>query len=197
MKAATLASLTFELLANPDKLRKLKDELAAAIPDPNDIPTATELEQLPYLSAVIQEGLRLHPHGTARLQRVCPDAAMVYRDKSTNKEWLIPAGTGVSMDSRTVNMNSTIFPEPQDFVPERWIDNPRLDKYLMTFSKGARICLGYVLSLSYATSRTARKLTPSRINLVYAELYMMLGGVFRKYDLYDGTGKQRAPTLAL
>ena len=38
---------------------------------------------------------------------------------------------------------------------------------------------------------------PNRINLAYAELYLILGGIFRKYDMYDGTGKQREPTLAL
>lgn len=137
-----MSVITFQLLANPKKLRKLKDELAAAIPDPNAVPTSAELERLPYLSAVIQEGLRLRPPGTARLLRICPDAALSYRDRSMKKEWSIPAGTAVSMDIRTMNMNSTIFPEPHDFVPERWIDNPGLDKHLMTFGKGARMCVG-------------------------------------------------------
>ena len=137
-----MSVITFQLLANPDKLRKLKDELAAAIPDLNAVPTSAELERLPYLSAVIQEGLRLHAPGTARLQRVAPDAALLYRDRSAEKEWSIPAGTAVSMDVRTMNMNSTIFPKPHEFLPERWIDNPRLDKHLMTFSKGARMCVG-------------------------------------------------------
>jgi hypothetical protein len=35
------------------------------------------------------------------------------------------------------------------------------------------------------------------MNLAYSELYMMLAGIFRKYDLYDGTGKQTCPTLEL
>ena len=38
---------------------------------------------------------------------------------------------------------------------------------------------------------------PSRINLAYAELYLILGAIFHKYDIYDGTGKQKEPTLAL
>ena len=36
-----------------------------------------------------------------------------------------------------------------------------------------------------------------QINLAYSELYLMLAGIFRKYDLYDGTGKQTCPTLEL
>jgi hypothetical protein len=35
------------------------------------------------------------------------------------------------------------------------------------------------------------------MNLAYSELYMLLAGIFRKYDLYDGTGKQAGPTLEL
>jgi hypothetical protein len=36
-----------------------------------------------------------------------------------------------------------------------------------------------------------------QINLAYSELYLILAGIFRKYDLYDGTGKQKGPTLEL
>ena len=36
-----------------------------------------------------------------------------------------------------------------------------------------------------------------RINLAYQELYLVTAAVFRKYDLYDGTGMQQGPTLAL
>ena len=36
-----------------------------------------------------------------------------------------------------------------------------------------------------------------RINLAYQELYLVTAAVFRKYDLYDGTGLQQGPTLAL
>lgn len=35
------------------------------------------------------------------------------------------------------------------------------------------------------------------MSLAYSELYTVLAGIFRKYDLYDGTGKQTGPTLEL
>jgi hypothetical protein len=35
------------------------------------------------------------------------------------------------------------------------------------------------------------------MNLAYSELYIILAGIFRRYDLYDGTGKQTTPTLEL
>lgn len=36
-----------------------------------------------------------------------------------------------------------------------------------------------------------------RMNLAYQELYLVIGAVFRRYDLYDGTGMQQSPTIAL
>ena len=35
------------------------------------------------------------------------------------------------------------------------------------------------------------------MNLAYAQLRLYLAAIFRKYDRYDGTGKQDGPTLEL
>lgn len=142
LTATTLSTLTFHLLANPPILKKLKEELAATFPNTKVHPTSIQLEQLPFLSAIIQEGLRLHPGAALRMQRSSPDEALIYRDRSTKQERVIPAGTSVSMDALSISMNSRIFPEPRKFLPERWIGNKGLDKYLLTFSKGTRACAG-------------------------------------------------------
>ena len=43
-------------------------------------------------------------------------------------------------------MNPTMFPKPDEFLPERWLKNGEynraLDKYLVTFGRGSRQCLG-------------------------------------------------------
>jgi cytochrome P450 len=42
-----------------------------------------------------------------------------------------------------VHFNADIFPEPDKFVPERWLDeSAELDKWLVAFSRGPRMCLG-------------------------------------------------------
>lgn len=46
---------TCHILDNPHVLRKLKDELTKAMPDPNQPLSMAELEQLPYLDAVVKE----------------------------------------------------------------------------------------------------------------------------------------------
>ncbi|EXJ81909.1 hypothetical protein A1O1_07976 [Capronia coronata CBS 617.96] len=161
--AWTLPVTVFHLLSNPDVLRKLKTELYDAIPVPTKSTPLPVLEQLPYLTGVIQEGLRLSYGICTRLERIAPDETLTFKDG--DKVWTVPPGTPVSMTSVLIHQNPDIFPQPFEYRPERWVENPRLDKYLVAFSKGKMQCLG--------------------INLAYAELYVMLAKLFRIYGSQD------------
>ncbi|KAF7950062.1 hypothetical protein EAE96_007363 [Botrytis aclada] len=171
--ATTLMNLTFHLLSNQHMLARLKSELEIAMPDPDLPPTCAQVESLPYLTAVIQEGIRLHPGAVFRMQRSSPDESIPYIDGS--KMWVIPKDTPMSMTAQLLQTNPDIFPDPQEFRPERWLENPRLDKYLIVFSKGTRKCLG--------------------IDLAYQELYLMLAGIFRVYN--SAESGQKGYTLEL
>jgi cytochrome P450 len=49
------------------------------------------------------------------------------------------------MTSVMMHHNETVFPDSYSYVPERWLDpaeRKRLEKYLVSFSKGTRQCLG-------------------------------------------------------
>lgn len=124
--------------------RKLQAELTAMIPDRDCIPTVAQLEQSPYLRAVVKEALRLHPGVLYRMQRLARDL-MVYTDKRNGASLTIPAETRVSMTPLLVHMDPVVFPSPRSFVPERWIENPGLERYLLSFSKGSRTCIGWVI----------------------------------------------------
>lgn len=52
--------------------------------------------------------------------------------------------TVVSMGATFLHKNPDIFPNPSTFQPERWLkeDSAMLEKYLVSFSKGPRSCLG-------------------------------------------------------
>ncbi len=151
----------FYLLSQPETLTKLKSELIGALPIPGQGTRLPYLEQLPYLSAVIQEALRLSYGSSTRLQRISPDEVLTYVDPGTSEQWHIPAGTPVSMTALLIFQNPRIFPEPFTFRPERWIENPRLDRYQVAFSKGTLMCIG--------------------MNLVMAEMCLILAAVFRVY----------------
>lgn len=152
-----LTVTAFHILNNTTILARVKEELTEALPDSQAQPTWVELEKLSYLSAVIKEGLRL-AHGTSnRLPRVSA-ATLQYGD------WIIPPNTPVGMSPMLVHENETIFPNHHDFRPERWLgpSSKTIEKYLMTFGKGPRACLG--------------------MNLAYAELYVTLATIFRRFD---------------
>ena len=57
---AVLALACFHILENPEVLRILREELIDAFPDLQNPPTLSELERLPYLTAIIQEGESKH-----------------------------------------------------------------------------------------------------------------------------------------
>jgi len=152
--AWSLSVIVFYLLKNTAKLQRLTNELQKA-----NATTSTELEQLPYLSAVVQEGLRLSYGVSHKLPRIAPDETLTFVDGE--KIWLIPPGTPISMSAGLLHQNTSIFPSPQEFRPERWLNNPSLNRYLFSFSKGSRQCVG--------------------INLAYSELYVCLNTVFSRY----------------
>jgi len=167
--AATLEVIIFWLLNQPETLGKLKEELLTVMPSMDDVgkvPLAT-LEGLPYLSAVIAEGLRLSYGVSTRLQRIDPDKPIVFKDKDTGKDWVIPPKTPVGMTSVQLHHNEDNFPDSHRFIAERWLgeEGKKLEKYLVSFCKGSRICFG--------------------MNLSYGEIYLVLACIFRQWTSKD------------
>ncbi|KIX97984.1 uncharacterized protein Z520_06063 [Fonsecaea multimorphosa CBS 102226] len=73
----------------------------------------------------------------------------------------LPYLTPVGMSCGLVHLNPDIFPSPFEFTPERWLQDPHLGRYLCSFSRGSRQCVG--------------------INMAYAQLYLCVAGIFRRY----------------
>ncbi|KAL4803097.1 cytochrome P450 [Aspergillus unguis] len=139
--AKAMAYILFYLHDEPALLQKLKDELATLCDDPSLV----ELEQLPYLTGVMLEGVRLSYGVSSRLPRIAPYNALKYKD------WTIPPGTPISMTCLLMHHDESIFPDSYRFNPDRWTDpaeRKRLDKYMVAFSKGSRMCIGMHLARS-------------------------------------------------
>ncbi|KAI0205556.1 cytochrome protein [Astrocystis sublimbata] len=160
--ARTLTLSVFHILNNPSTYRRLREELFAAIPDSEKIPPWTALQQLPFLTACIEESLRLSYGLTYRLPRV-------YYSDLTYKGFCIPKGMIVSMNIYDVAHDEIIFPDSFEYHPERWMGDPRapdgrsLSRYMVSFSRGTRSCQG--------------------MQLAYAELYIGIATIFRRFDL--------------
>ncbi|KAI1423120.1 cytochrome P450 [Xylaria sp. FL1777] len=169
--ASTLTMAIYFIVSDKQNLlSKLREEIDSLMPTETSRPSVADLERLPWLSAVVKESLRMSTV-TARLTRVAPDEALQYND------WVLPAGTAVSMTLREISFDPEIFDSPMTFQPERWLpSNPNVDRcnrYSVAFSRGSRMCLG--------------------MNLAHAELYIAIAALFRRreFKLHDDTVRER------
>jgi cytochrome P450 len=175
--ASTMVAITYHLLSDRAMLARLKAELESANPGPNEYPDPAKLDNLPFLNALIQEAIRLYPGATPRQDRAAPDEDLIYW-RPDGTAFTIPRGTGVGMTAPILNRHPDLYPDPDTFRPERFIEDPKLAKHTFSFSKGGRQCIG--------------------INLAYQELQTFTAGIFGKYDIYDATKReQNGPTLEL
>lgn len=131
--------ITYHVVSNPEIYRTLTAELKSTFPDRRDNLDYMTLEKLPYLTAVIKEGLRFSYGVPGRLPR------MIETSEATFNGYTVPHGTIVGMSSWMMHRDPSIWPEPEKFLPARWIDPAKakkLDKYLVSFTKGSRQCIG-------------------------------------------------------
>lgn len=139
--AQALRVITFHVYRNPAILHRLRTELSQV---QHAAMTSKQLEQLPYLTAIITEALRLSPGLATRQARVSPKTPIEYE-----KNWTIPPGTPVGMTTLLIHHDERLFPHPKEFDPERWLQDDgdlvkggEVEKCFAPFGKGTRICLG-------------------------------------------------------
>ncbi|RYO73653.1 hypothetical protein DL764_010431 [Monosporascus ibericus] len=135
--AQTLRQVLYQVYSNKAILSRLRAELST-LPSADDQNLAAH-ERLPYLTAILMEALRLSPGVATRLARIAPDRDLVYG------KWSIPSGTPVGMTALLMHKNESLYPDPEKFDPERWMDTEarkKADKTFAPFSRGTRICLG-------------------------------------------------------
>lgn len=157
--ARAMEHTTYFLLRSPDCMRRLLDELEAAMSSEPVIPPFAVLEKLPYLAAVVHEGLRLSKGVSHRFMRISPDVSYRYEDV------VIPRGVPVGMTLMDFLEDPKVYPDPESFVPERWIpfDGPAARKCrnnLVIFGGGSRMCAG--------------------MNMAWTELYLTIAVVVRR-----------------
>ncbi|KIJ69700.1 hypothetical protein HYDPIDRAFT_77913 [Hydnomerulius pinastri MD-312] len=162
----SLSYFFWELSRRRDIMSKLQTELDQAMPDRHVIPDSTVLQKLPYLSAFIKEGLRLYSAAPSDLERMVPSTTA--KNGATNEAfdlmgYALPPGTVVATQAWTMHRDSTIFPSPDTFLPDRWLQGPevvaKMSQYLMPFGTGTRICGGMNLAqimLKLAVAAIAR-----------------------------------------
>jgi cytochrome P450 family 110 len=148
--ALTLTWAIYHLHKNRDALAKLRNELDLL---PNDSPAS--LTTAPYLKAVVQETLRIHPIVTETLRKLKAPLQL--------GEYLLPIGMAVAPATVLAHHNPTTYAEPERFIPERFIERSYSPFEYMPFGGGHRRCIGAAFA-SY-------------------EMAIVLGTILKRYEL--------------
>ncbi|KAF2449553.1 cytochrome P450 [Karstenula rhodostoma CBS 690.94] len=156
--ATTLSGLAYFLSKYPHCMAELRKEIASAFSSYEEI-NGDATAKLPYLQAVIEEGLRMYPPVAFGLPRVSPGEMV--------SGHYVPAGTLVSTQSWATKHDPRYWHDPDTFLPERWIGDGFGDqkKAFNPFSLGPRACLG--------------------INLAYLELRIILAKLVWAYEEWE------------
>jgi len=98
------------------------------------------IDDLPYLDAVVKEGLRCFgPLPMGQPRRVPPGGSMI-------DGFFMPQDTIVSCQSYTLHrLDTKVFPDPEEFIPERWLESEgtlERNQLFFAFGTGGRGCIG-------------------------------------------------------
>lgn len=151
--ATALQWILANLVKNPSIQSRIFDELKANLGARlgSDVIEEEDLHKLPYLKAVVLEGLRRHPPG----HFVLPHA--VTEDTELGG-FLVPKnGTSVNFLVADMGWDPTVWEDPMAFKPDRFLNSDgneggfdltgSREIKMMPFGVGRRMCPGYNLAL--------------------------------------------------
>lgn len=141
--AIALTNVLYYLLKNTSTLAKLREEVASALSDEDGTVPYAKVKNLPYLKACSDESLRISPPVSFGLLRKTPLEGMSIAGE------FIAGNTVVSVPAYVAHRDPGIFPDPENYMPERWLEDEKakdMRNYFIPFSTGGRGCIGRNIS---------------------------------------------------
>ncbi|KAJ5638396.1 hypothetical protein N7490_008275 [Penicillium lividum] len=163
--ATLLSGVTYYLMAYPRTLRILTNEIRGKFKSASDI-TMISVNSCKYLSACLEEALRIYPPSPATHARYVPEGGMIIDG------YHVPENTAVGIAINAICNSPLNFKDPEKFIPERWTGEAsgyEHDKReaAQVFSLGPRNCIGR--------------------NLAYLEMRLVIANLVWNFDLEDVT----------
>ncbi|KAG1360800.1 cytochrome P450 89A2 [Cocos nucifera] len=160
--ATALQWILANLVKHQEIQAKLREEIEGVVGSEGEKIKEEDLQKMPYLKAVIMEGLRRHPPGHFVLPHT------VTEDVTLNG-YLIPRGASINFTVAEMGWDGKVWEEPMEFKPERFlaggsgegvdITGSREIK-MMPFGVGRRMCPGLglaMLHLEYFVANLVRE----------------------------------------
>jgi cytochrome P450 len=135
--ALALAWALAEIAEHPEVVDRLADELARVTG--GGPPEAEHLPALEYLEGAIRESLRLRPVAPFVVRKTVRPFAVGGRE--------YPAGVVLCPCSYLVHRREELYPDPERFRPERFLERKFGPHEWFPFGGGNRICLGMPFAL--------------------------------------------------
>lgn len=158
--ASGLAGVTFQLLKHPEPLKKAVEEIRSAFATEDEI-FPESVKRLPYLSALVSEGLRMYPPFPEGLPRLTPrqgamicgqwvpggvSSADIALPVSDTEQANLATQTYVQFSTHAAHRSTANFTDPDTFAPERWLGDQHfatdVKEVSQPFSVGPRACVG-------------------------------------------------------
>jgi cytochrome P450 len=141
--SVTMNWMIYYLCKNPDIKARIVAELESMFPenlDANKPLPFTTLNKISLLEYAMVESLRLHPPIGYATPRDTPSHGAVICGV------YIPGGVSVGVPASTIGRDPTVYPNPDKWDPDRWL-NPKADMSIMKtcylgFGHGSRQCIG-------------------------------------------------------
>ncbi|XP_075245186.1 cytochrome P450 4C1-like isoform X2 [Convolutriloba macropyga] len=141
--AAAMSFVLQTLATRPDVMTKLQEEVDdkfanVALHEDNYQEVKKALNSMPYLDAVLKEGLRMYPS--------VPSIGRTLTEDVEINGYKLLSGTDLTLHIYSIHHDPDIYNEPYKFNPDRWVNNEvPIEEYpfcYIPFSAGPRNCIG-------------------------------------------------------
>lgn len=133
--ATALAWAFYQVHQQPGIRQKLLQELEPL----GDNASPLAIAQLPYLTAVGQETLRMYPLLPIIFPRITKASTQI-------GDYHFAAGTTLMPSIYLLHYREDLYPNPDEFRPERFLERQFTSSEYIPFGGGSRRCLGYALA---------------------------------------------------
>ncbi|EJD05103.1 cytochrome P450 [Fomitiporia mediterranea MF3/22] len=136
----SLTAFFLMMTLHPEVAKKAQEEIDLVV-GAGRLPSFEDRPSLPYVDCVLKELYRIHPPTPLGV----PHASTQVEEY---RGWMIPSGTVALQNIWHMMRNEEVFPEPEKFNPERYLDTEKQalieenDPSEVIFGFGRRVCPG-------------------------------------------------------
>jgi len=195
--ATQLAANLFYITQNKETLRRLTSEIRSKFTSVEDIRLGPALESCQFLTAVVEETLRMSPSLPGFLPReVLPGGLEVIGH-------FFPPGVEVAVTTYALHHDPRYFPKPHEHIPQRWLPEESGEQSVKEawnafapFSYGSRVCLGKRLAYFELWITIARAVFLFDMEYVSGGREDALEAEYNEYKLWDNfSAKRQGPLI--